>query len=429
MKKEILNEIWSANKNLIINGTISTGKTKNIGLPLVGKFIEEKESFFVLDSKEEYVKKYYNKTKEKGYNTIIINLRDLDQSEGWNLLEYPYDLYKKGETDKTLKYLEQIGNELFYEGGTADPFWAITAADFFTGVTFGLYEDAKREEINISSVNRVFNAVDMKYANSTYVTQYFKLKDPSSIAYTCASATVFAPPATRASILSVAKQKLRSLVTREMLSKLLSKTTFDYNEITKKPTAIFFIAKDEETYLNSLVSMFISQLYSILIDNKVSGKFNIVLDNFDSIPNVNELVDMLSSCISRNIKFSIITRSKEQLEKKYGKYINNLSNNINVDDTNIEININGKSKNIENIFTTEEEVSNVEYPKMTNTEVNVFDIIDFVNKKNKEFKQEVNNSKKDNIIELDDFIGEINDEIEKLEQEKKEKQQKKDNLN
>ena len=155
MKEEILKKVHNANKNLIIDGVISTGKTKFVSFPLIKEMINSNESIFILDSKEEYIKEFYSKAKEKDYNTLIINLRDLNKSEGWNLLEYPYNLYKKGETDKSLNYLAQIGKEMFYEGSTVDPFWSNSAANLFAGVVVGLFEDAKENEINLSSVSNM----------------------------------------------------------------------------------------------------------------------------------------------------------------------------------------------------------------------------------------------------------------------------------
>ena len=37
----------------------------------------------------------------------------MDKSEGWNPLEYPYNLFKNGEQDKAQEYLEKI--ETFYK--------------------------------------------------------------------------------------------------------------------------------------------------------------------------------------------------------------------------------------------------------------------------------------------------------------------------
>src|SRR5574344_337916 len=281
MKKEILEKVLDSKKNLIVSGDISTGKTLNVLFPLVKEIIDRKESLLILDSKEEYINKYYDDLKSKNYNVVILNLRDLSKSEGWNPLEYPYNLYKNGKVDDAIDYIEKQAKIMFYEDSTADPFWSLTASDFYTGIVLGLFEDGKKEEINLNSVNLMFDGINNKFGISDYVTQYFKLKNPSSQPYVFASTTFSAPKETKGSIVSVARQKLRTYVSREMLSVLLNKTTFNYDDIITKPTAIFVIAKDENKYINNVATMFVEQLFAILVNSQNHNKFNFVLDNID----------------------------------------------------------------------------------------------------------------------------------------------------
>ena len=243
MKKEMLEKVLNAHKNLIVEGDIASGKTTNVLFPVVDNAIEKKESLFILDSREEYVNRYYEKLKSNNYNTIILNLRDMDKSEGWNPLEYPYNLYKNGEKDKAQEYLEKIGKIMFYENSSQDPFWALTASDFFTGVTLALFEDGNADEVNLNSVNNMFNGIDKKFGASDYITEYFKTKETSSKPYIFASTTFLAPKDTKGSILSVARQKLRLYVSREKLSQIMNKTTFNFDDVANKPTAIFVIAR------------------------------------------------------------------------------------------------------------------------------------------------------------------------------------------
>ncbi len=419
MNEEILKKVLESNKNLILSGVISTGKTKNIGIPLVKKMIESNESLFILDSKEEYLNQYYDLLKEKNYNIIIINYRDLANSEGWNILEYPYNLYKSGQIDDSINYLEQIGKELFLENNSVDEFWTQSASNLFTGVTLGLFADGKEEEINLNSVNNMISCVSEKVGASNYLTEYFKTKDSSSSAFVCAYTTVLAPPDTKGGIVSVAKQKLNLLVSRELLSKHLNKTTFSFDEIANSSTAVFFISKDELTDLNVLASIFINQLYSILIDKKNKNKFNFVLDNFDTINNINNLISMMGSGISRNIKFTILTRSKRNLEKHYGAYINNLADEIKVSEKNIDLLIGGEKTEIENLNKEIElKKLKIEYPKLNDSKIKIFDLKKYViNKKGSSLEKEALNTNKSNVDEL---IKAIDAKIAELDKEEKE---------
>lgn len=383
MKKELLEKVYSMQKNLIVDGDISTGKTTSVLFPLVDKMIEQRESLFILDSKEEYINKYYKKLKEKNYNIIVLNLKDLDRSEGWNPLQIAYELYKDGNTDKSMDYLEKIVNTMFYEKSTTDPFWTLSASDFFIGIVLALFEDAQKDEINLNSVNMMFEGITEKFGvNNDYLEEYFNYKDPNSLAYICVSGTVYASQKTRDSILSSARQKLRYYISRKKLNILMSKTTFSFDDIVTKPTAIFFIARDESKYLNTLVAMFINQLFSIIYDRNVSNKFNFILDNFDIIERVIDFSDMLGAGLSRKIKFIVSTRSLDDLLNNYGKYITNLSNQIHVTEDLLKIKMNSKEETIENKYQHLKDVegiqNEVEYPKLNIDTIKIFDLKGYI---------------------------------------------------
>ncbi len=417
MKKEILKRILNDNKNLIVSGDISVGKTSNVLFPLVREMIDEKQSLLVLDSKEEYIKEYYDDLKSKDYNIVILNLRNLSKSEGWNPLEYPYNLYKDGKVDEAINYIEKQAKAIFYDDSEVDQFWSNNSSDFYTGIVLGLFEDGKDNEINLSSVNSMFNSTDNKYSVNDYVTQYFKLKNPSSQSYIFASSTISAPKETKGGIISVARQKLRTYVTREMLSTLLNKTTFSYEDILTKPTAIFVIARDENKYINNVATMFIEQLFTILVNSKIQNQFNFVLDNIDDLERVNELSDMLSSGVSRNIKFEIATRSYEELIEKYGKYIEKLSNLV-VVEKDIKLVIDNEE------YTEEKEQliefiqdENVEFPLLQKEKIEMFDIVEFVRSK-KESIDMCNpflaNNLSTNVPDINGLIKDIDRKIEQL---------------
>lgn len=387
MKEEMLEKVLKVQKNIIVEGDISTGKTTNILFPIVQEMIDKKENIFIVDSKEEYINHYYEQLETKGYHTIVINLRDLDKSEGWNPLLYPYYLYKNNNIDKAIEYLDKIGRAAFYEENEAkDSFWTSSAIDFFKGVVLALFEGGKEEEINFNSVNNMFSGLDKKYAANDYLTSYFETKHKEDMAYIYASSTLLAPKETRGGIVATARQKLRIFVSREKLSQFLNKTTFDFEDF-RKPTAIIFIAKDEDKSLNSLLAMFIEQLYGKLIDLKRKCKFNFILDNFDVIDYQNGLTEMLGSCLSRNIKVYIATRSVEDMDNKYGRYIEKLCDLILIKSDKITCKIDGVNEDIAKEFVRVNiQDSDVVYPTLKKEEVAIFNIEEkAIEAKRKEF--------------------------------------------
>ena len=418
MKKEILEKVLKAHKNLIVEGDIASGKTTNVLFPVVENAIENKESLLILDPREEYINKYYTKLKENNYNTIILNFRDVDKSAGWNPLEYPYNLFKKGDTDKAQEYLEKIGKIIFYEDTTnVDPFWSLTASDFFNGLTLSLFEDGNADEINLNSVNNMFNGIDKSFGASDYITTYFKTKDVTSTPYVFASATFLAPKDTKASILSVARQKLRLYVTREKLSQLMNKTTFNFEDVANKPTAIILIARDENKSLNALAAMFIEQLYMILVDLKSKNKFNFILDNFDIIEKCNDLVNILDSCLARNIKVYLATRSLDEILNVYGKYISKLCDLVSIRNNDIRLVINNVEEIIEKDFETVTiDDAKIDYPTLQTSKIKLFDLEKVV--KDLKMQELSNDDSKFNLgepVKADDLIRSIDEKIKQIE--------------
>lgn len=404
MKKEILENIIKQNRNIVVSGDISSGKTKSFMFPLVEEQIDNNENIIILDTKEEYISKYYETLKNKDYNIITLNLKDLNKSVGWNPLKYPYTLYKSGNVDAALDSINKLAVPIFHDKASKDPFWENSACDFFTGLVLSLFDDAKEDEVNFNSVNALFDSLNVRYGDKDLLTHYFEYKGRNSKAYTAASTTLLAPMETRGSIVSVARQKFKLYVIREKLNNLLSKTTFNYEDIVTKPTAIFIISKDENTYLSTLVEIFITQLFDILVSNSKT-KYNIILDNFDILNEIVGFNSILSSGVAQKIKFYIATRSIDKLYDTYGYYIKSLIcyydiNNIRRDST-------LEDENLEYVE------SNVEYPVLEINDIKVFDLENFLNDKNVTLpqKNDVNHVNSDKISDL---INKIDNKIQEL---------------
>ena len=363
------------NKNILISGEIASGKTRNVLFPVVDELINNKESMFIIDSKEEYVNNYYNKLKDNGYNVHLVDLRNIKNSESWNPLLYPYQLYKEGNRDLALETLDKISKAIFYEESQQDPFWCQSASDFFTGCVLGLFEDANEDEINFNSVARMFESVGTSLVND-YTKKYFNLKEAGSSAYIYASNTINAPTETKGGILSVARMKLRLYTSREKLSKLMSKSSFSYDEVLDKPTAIIFVGKEESKYTNVLIAMFVEQLFSYMMNNRLNNRFNYILDSIDIIEKIDTLPDMLGSGLSKNMKFYIATRSSDEFINKYGSYVNNLVNKVDVKTNTIEVTMNGETvveDKKETTITLDD--TDIELPVLDESDIKVFDVV------------------------------------------------------
>ena len=322
-------ELWVDNgeyHNLVIGAT-GSGKTVNTILPSVKILAKKGESIICTDPKGEIYEKTGDLLKKKGYNLIVLNLRNPQNGNAWNPLSLPYKLYKNGNQDKAIELLDDLALNILYEENSAnsDPFWEKTAADYFAGIALAMFEDTEEDKININSINMTATVGEDKFGGSTYIKEYFNYKDPSSAAYVNASGTVMAPSETKGGIISVFKQKVKLFASRENLSEMLSYSDFELESIGKVPTAVFIIIQDEKKTYHSLATILIKQIYETLIDvAQVSGgklpvRTNFLLDEFANMPPLKDVTTMITAARSRQIRFTMIIQNFAQLNKVYGK--------------------------------------------------------------------------------------------------------------
>lgn len=386
--KDLFEELFNDRQNLVINGDISSGKTKNLLMPMFEEMILRDESVFVTDSKEEYLTKYYDELIRRNYKVLIFNLRDFTKSECFNPLLYPYYLYKNNKKSKAIDLLEEITKVIFKKDKNSDQFWNESATNLFIGYTLFLFENAKEEEINIKSIKELVNKEDI----NKLITEEDKTFNTYLIPFKKC------PKETYGSILSVVNTVLPKYTMMDDLNIFMSKNTFDFKEIVNNKSAIFFITPDENKKRNEISSFFIDQLYDVLLNEKRNISFNMVLDNFDTLKQINYLEEKLSSSISRDIKFVISTRSYRRITDIYGKYISRLIDYIKLQDGTVRIIHNDDQIQLDlPKLDIGQYVSKVNYPCYTNCEVSVFSFDD---------------SKKD--VSYDELLNKINERIEEV---------------
>lgn len=322
-------KVWVDNGEYhsLVIGATGSGKTQCVVLPQVKLLAKKKESMIITDPKGEIYEKTSDMLRSRGYNIVVLNFRDPQKGNAWNPMSLPYNLYKAGNLDKAVELLDDLALNILYDESTAgqDPFWEKTSADYFSGITMGLFEDARPEEINISSVGMATTVGEEKSGSSTYVQEYFKFKDPNSTAYINASGTIIAATETKQSILSVFKQKIKLFTSRKNIAEMLSYSDFDVMDIGKKPTAVYIIVQDEKKTYHALATIFIKQCYETLIDvaqrngGKLPVRTNFILDEFANMPPLKDITTMITAARSRQIRFTFIIQNFAQLDKVYGK--------------------------------------------------------------------------------------------------------------
>lgn len=322
-------EVWVDNgeHHTLVIGATGSGKTQSIILPTVKILSKKGESMVITDPKGEIYEKTSEMLRDKGYQILLLNFRDPQNGNAWNPMSLPYQMYKSGNQDKAIELLDDLALNILYDDSNknADPFWEKTSADYFSGVALGLFEDAKEDEININSISLATTIGEEKFGGSTYIKEYFNMKDPASAAAINASSTIMAPTDTKGSILSVFKQKVKLFSSRENLSEMLSHSDIDLNTIGEKPTAVFIVIQDEKKTYHSLVTILLKQIYETLIScAQVHGgalpvRTNFLLDEFANMPPLKDVTTMITAARSRQIRFTMIIQNFAQLDSVYGK--------------------------------------------------------------------------------------------------------------
>ena len=323
-------KVWVDNGeyHTVVIGASGSGKSQCIVKPLVNLLAKKGESMIITDPKGELYTSAAHRLKDLGYNVIVLNFRDPLKGNAWNPLTLPYQYMKMGNMDKATELLDDVALNILYDpNNKGEPFWEKSAADFFSGLALGLFQDAKEEEININSISYMSTVGEERLGPSNYTKEYFTMKGESSSAYTFAANTINAPSDTKGGIMSTFRQKIRLFASRENLSEMLGHSDFSVLDIGRQKTAVFIVIHDEKTTYHALATIFIKQAYETLIDvaQKNGGKLpirtNFILDEFANMPPLKDVDSMVTAARSRDMRFTFIIQNFAQLNDVYGKEV------------------------------------------------------------------------------------------------------------
>lgn len=313
----------------LVYGATGSLKSRSVVMPTMKVLGIAGESMIINDSKGELYSKLAAELQENGFEIIVINLREPALGNAWNPLYIPYKFYKQGDIDKAAEFANDVANNLVKgETSSSDPFWDYSAADLLFGLIMLLFKYAKEHAVSETSVN-IGNIIELRRIlfsgqRKAKDSILWKYASEDELISASLSGSVFAPNDTMNSILSVFDQKMRSFTIQPTLLDMLANNDIDIAKIGTAKTAVFLITPDEKTTYHMLVSLFIKQSYEYLIYtatlnklNKVENRINYILDEFSSLPAINDMPAMISAARSRDIRFLLIVQSKHQLKKRY----------------------------------------------------------------------------------------------------------------
>lgn len=343
----------------IIFGSTGSKKTRLVIMPTVRLLGLAGESMILIDPKAELYDRTANDLAHRGYTIIAINFRNPSIGDCWNPLEIPYQFYKKEDYDRSYEFVNDIVNNIMLDQVSAkDPYWDQSAADLLFGLILMLFDLCKNRRPKANMVdydsfsNPVFSGKDVNIStiiqlrnkqftnNALSKSEYWKReKQKNSLISISLMGTVTAPPTgTQPSILSTFDQKMRMFMLQNNLTKMMSTNTFSFAQVghSKRKHAFYIIMPDEKTTYHKLVSLFIKQSYEYLIyqaqqqETKCfDTRINYLLDEFASLPKINDFPAMISAARSRNIRFNIVVQSQSQLKQRYGEDSETIKSNCN----------------------------------------------------------------------------------------------------
>lgn len=313
-------------KNIIVKGSIGTGKTKKVLFPAFDEAMKNGESVVTYSTTEEYLSNFNDILKKEDYNVIIINFNDIERSEGWNPLQYSYKLYKEDNVDEAIFQLEKLYKNLFKAAKNSnimDDFWVNSASSLAIAVTLSLFIEGNEEKVNVSTVASIIRKEKLK--------EYLrKFDNEDFLIY--AKSFIMAPPETSGGIVSVCLQTLRLYEARPKLRKMLASTTYDNVDLVNKKSAIFIISDEDNRANIPLVVSYIGEVCSLA---KLSnGSFKFILDDLEvMLPLLDEdFVYQVRGAIKRNYSFMLSVHDEAMLLERLGNYILSLVDVINTCD-------------------------------------------------------------------------------------------------
>lgn len=190
-----------------------------------------------------------------------------------------------------------------------------------------VYENEKN--INMYSIINTFATLSSKKRKSgrNELDEYFESRpegDRARLKYSNIGPT---GENTKGSIYSNTSSKLQVFLL-ESIAKMTAKSSVDMNSVGfgDKPIALFIGIPDYDRSNHFIASVFIKQLYFTLAKsatNTVSGKCDreviFILDEFGNLPAIDDMSNIITVCLGRNIRFNLIIQDYGQLDKLYGE--------------------------------------------------------------------------------------------------------------
>lgn len=311
------------NHSMVIGGT-GCGKSRASCKTTIRSLLTKGESVVVNDPKGELYKSTVGYAYKKGYKVRVLNLRHPEKSDHWNPLYQAYNYYKNGQISKAQQAIDDLSTELMQKtANERDRYWDQVAGNYFARlVEMCMICADSCDCFTFENILPLCSEDSEKYVKGMMA----HIPDLSEASRSAIYSVVdLNAEKTKSCIYGVLHTGIDSLVKNDSLLKLFNSNEIDFYKLAEEPTAVYVIYPDEKSAMNSVITNFLTQAYTSLLDvcdaradNKLPIRVNFVLDEFSNLCKVEHFDNRISEARSKNIRYHLFIQSMNQLGEKYG---------------------------------------------------------------------------------------------------------------
>ena len=319
------------NLNMLIIGSPGTGKTRYFAKPNI---LQANTSYVITDPKGEILRDTGCFLQKKGYRIKVLNVIDMEHSDGYNPFEYIRD-----ETD-VLKVIDCLVQNTTPENAQSnDPFWEKAETALLQALLYFIWYELPKEEQNFATVLELLRKAEVRETDEEHesdldlIFKQLEREKPGHIALKQYSIFKQAAGKTAKSILISAGVRL-AMFNIPAVANLTSRDTLELETIGDEKTAVFVLMSDSSTTFNFLVAMMYTQFFDTLYyvaDFKYRGRLPVhvrfILDEFANIGQIPNFDKLVGTMRSREVSVSVIIQNISQLKSIYENSWENIIGN------------------------------------------------------------------------------------------------------
>ena len=306
--------------NVLVIGGSGAAKTRSFVLPNI---LTANTNYVITDPKSEVLLATGGYLKEQGYDVRVLNLVNLEQSDGYNPFRYLRD-----EKD-VLKLVNNLIQSTTPKGShESDPFWTKAETALLQAIILMLFQEAPGYEQNFSMVMRVLEYAEVREEDEGHVSpldllfESIERRKPDSVAVRQYKVFKLAAGKTAKSILVSTAVRLAPF-NLPQIQTLTNHDDMDLYTLGEKKVALYAVIPDNDNTLNFLVSLLYAQAFQALYysadqihHGPLPRHVRFVLDEFAAMP-LPGFTRELATMRSRSISASVIIQNMAQIKELY----------------------------------------------------------------------------------------------------------------